>query len=212
MKITEQERTIQNLQLLIVFMRGYVYLSAWPFAEKPVDLWYESQFGAKYPNIKRYRQFAELILVYPGLLVSELTFSQITKHYRRIQEHLLKTADLAEKLRTEVLLSAQDIGIKVKPAEIQIMNKYKTKFSKDPDYVYETAEWYGQTSGKEPVDDLNEIVGWIQNEAKTAAEEKEKELSEKIEAFSVELISINKWSVVSLDDNSCCRTLKTGAF
>ena len=103
-----------------------------------------------------------MILAYPGLLVSGLSFTQFTKHYAHLETQLLKksSADLVDQLRTVVVISAQGVGIQVKPAEVRIVPKSNMKYGTDPDYINENSVWYGHENSKEQEENLSEFSDW----------------------------------------------------
>lgn len=78
-----------------------------------------------------------LIQMYPGLIFSGLSFTQLMKH-NRIFKNLATVIKFAERLINRVTFSVQDLNI-------ILLNKHKIPAPKlplttDPDYIYEVED------------------------------------------------------------------------
>lgn len=137
MPIVKEELSVRNLNLVVVFHRGLLYLSARNLAPVGVKIkdWFNKEFGIRYMVVLRYQAFACLILRYPRLMVCGLTFNQIVKHKDHIMTYLKDDTELAAQLAVAVNLAAQNKLIDILPsASLPVP---KGKFCVDADYVYE---------------------------------------------------------------------------
>ena len=143
-EILIQEQVATSIQLTIAYHRGLLYLLARQFVGKDTDIkkWFISKFNVAYATIHRYQSFAMLIQAYPRLLVSSLSFAQITKHHNRILDYLSANKDLADKLRAHVTITVQNKGVDIESADVEGVPKLKIPLLANPDFVYETDDWY----------------------------------------------------------------------
>jgi len=133
-QIVIEEQSVRNLQLIVVFHRGLLYLSARNLAPIDVNIkdWFSKEFGVSYVAALRYQAFASLILRYPRLIVCGLTFSQIVKHKDHIMTYLKDDTELAAQLSVAVNIAAQNKPIDIFPSES--LPVPEGKFIVDPDY------------------------------------------------------------------------------
>ena len=136
-QIVIEEQSVRNLELIVVFHRGLLYLSACNLAPVDVNIkdWFTKEFGVSYIVALRYLAFACLILRYPRLIVCGLTFSQIVKHKDRIMTYLEDDTELAAQLSVAVNIAAQNKPVDIFPSES--LPVPEGKFNVDPDYIYE---------------------------------------------------------------------------
>lgn len=149
--IVKEEETICNLQLIVVFHRGLLYLSARRLAPADANIrdWFMNEFGVSYVTILRYQAFAALILRYPRLIVCGLSFTQIMKHKDRIMKYLKEDTQLETRLTDVINISAQDTPVDIHPSVE--CNVPKCRFSVDPDYFYEDC-YYDPAAEDTPAD------------------------------------------------------------
>ena len=103
----------------------------------------ENEFDVSYATIYRYEIFYELILVYPRLIVTDLSFSQIILHYNRLLAYLEKDTELAIQLAYHVTLYAQNKPVDITPVKgIYLKTHTSLVLNTGPDCVYERNDWY----------------------------------------------------------------------
>jgi len=162
-KIIQQETVVQNLDLVLKYNRGLLYLSASVHANKEINLktWIKDEFGVSYSTAYRYMVVALLLKKFPRLLVCGLTFAQLLKHNTRIQSFLEKdNTGLREQLSQELSIKTQGKSLNIIPCE-EIYSP-KDKIIVDPDWAYlDTINPDKKTDDKLPEwindqDDLNE--------------------------------------------------------
>ena len=151
-KIIAAEQKLTSILLLTAYARGMSYLAARPFVSGDIKEWYNKEFKTPFRTVCRYQQVTILLMTYPGLLVTGLSFMQCLKHHNRIIEHLIKNEELASHLRTVVMLSVQGNGFEIAPAEVKSIPRAHGKLNTDPDYVYEKDNWYKETAGDNKTD------------------------------------------------------------
>jgi len=151
MQIVKEEKTIRNLNLIVVFHRGLLYLSVRNLAPVGVNIkdWFRKDFGVNYMVALRYQALASLILRYPRLIVCGLTFTQVVKHKDHIMVYLKDDIELAAQLSVAVNICAQNKPVDIYASECPVP---KGKFSVDPDYIYEE-DYFSDPAGDDiPVD------------------------------------------------------------
>ena len=136
-KILAEEKKLTNILLLTAYARGLSYLAARPFVKGNIKVFYQQEFATSYVTVTRYQRLAMMIMAYPGLLVTGLSFLECLKHHNRILDHLVKNKPLASKLRTVVIVSVQGIGFEVVPVDVNTVPRVQGKLNTDPDCVYE---------------------------------------------------------------------------
>ena len=141
--IIGQEKTANNIHLIVAYHRGLLYLRAREFVGKEENMkeWYVREFNVAYITVHRYQLFALLINAYPRLLVCRLSFTQLTKHHDNILKHLAKDRDLADKLGSHATISVQGKGVDIEPGDMESVPRRGIPLSVDPDFVYERDEW-----------------------------------------------------------------------
>ena len=130
--LMKQEQIVQDIDLLLKFHRGYLYLIARGKLPQETNVkdWFHTEFGVVYSTAHKYMCLALLIKMFPRLLVCGLSFNQLVKHYKRI----LKTAqnkNTNDQLSQSVAIICQDQQIEIKPGEVTIRNSFDQ--STDPD-------------------------------------------------------------------------------
>jgi len=132
-QIVKEEKTVPNLDLIVVFHRGLLYLSSRELIPEDVNIkdWFTNEFGVSYIVELRYQAFACLILRYPRLIVCGLTFSQIVQYKERIMAYLKDDTKLAARLSVAVNIAAQNKPVDIHPSECFVP---KGKFSVEPDF------------------------------------------------------------------------------
>ena len=95
---------------------------------------FRTEFGIGYNTAIRYITFAVLIKRYPRLMICGLTYTQITKHQKRLLNYLKTDAGLHDKLSQPLSVSAQNKALEIQVADIGVPS---TSYSTDPDHVYE---------------------------------------------------------------------------
>ena len=94
--LLKQEQEIENLNLVVKFYRGVLYLSAYKFApQTDCRQWFRREFEVVYEIALHYMTTALLIKRYPRLLVCGLLFNQLQKHNKRLVSFLEKDEELA---------------------------------------------------------------------------------------------------------------------
>ena len=131
-RLMKQEQIVQDIDLLLKFHRGYLYLIARSKLPQETNVkdWFHTEFGVVYSTAHKYMCLALLIKRFPRLLVCGLSFNQLVKHYKRI----LKTAqnkNTNDQLSQSVVIICQDQQIEIKPGEVTIRNSFDQ--STDPD-------------------------------------------------------------------------------
>lgn len=95
-----------------------------------------------YTTVWRYVLFAKLVLKYPRLIVSELSFRQIIKYHKEIQKYLETDIELAEALKLHVTIYAQNRFLDITAVDMDSVPSTNVPPVLDPDYVYEDDSWY----------------------------------------------------------------------
>ncbi|KAJ7391197.1 hypothetical protein OS493_019328 [Desmophyllum pertusum] len=133
------ERKIENVQLLVKYYRGKLYLTAYSLIAKSdapngFKKWFRTELGVIYETALRYMTVASLIDLYPRLLICDLSFSQLLKHNRSLQKFLETAEELRNQLSQPVGISIQDEVNSIVPKEVQVP---VYQFKEDPDSCYE---------------------------------------------------------------------------
>ena len=135
-QIVKQEENVQNLDLVIKFYGGMVYISAYQSAQLEPDIaeWFQSQLGVNYNTAMCYIAHALMIRRYPRLIVCGLTFWQIVKHKDNIDKFLeTESEGMKERLEPLSEITAQGKRMKIESGEVCIPCLL---FSIDPDAEY----------------------------------------------------------------------------
>lgn len=134
-EIIEREKTIEGMDLLLKFHRGFLYLIT--YSKKPSNqtarAWFKTTFGVPYSTALRYITVASLITKWPILLMCGLSYAQLLKHNKRLQAHLSKDDDLSARLGQTIEITAQDKSIKIGAKDVQIPF---IEQSTDPDVAF----------------------------------------------------------------------------
>ena len=180
-KILAAEQKLTSILLLTAYARGLSYLAARPFVKGNIKEWYKKEFDVSFPLICRYQQVGMLIMTYPGLMVTGLSFVQCTKHHNRLVEHLIKNKELASQLRTVIMLSVHGNGLDIAPADVNSIPRQHGSLNTDPDYIYEKDNWYKEIASSNKTDQhINSFV-------KDAAEKRqENEMRNKTKNLAVQ--------------------------
>jgi hypothetical protein len=155
--IITAEKTCGKINLKIVYDRGLMYILAYEFADMSMTIeeFFYNNFHVCYTTVRRYKLFTEFINVYPRMLVVGLSFSQIIKHHSRLLDWFERDKEISSRLRNFVTIKIQNKPFDLEPVEENgLPLKPEMKISVDPDFVYETDDWY------DPVDlDDSELMG-----------------------------------------------------
>jgi hypothetical protein len=180
-KILVAEQKITSILLLTAYARGMSYLAARPFVSGEIKEWYKKEFNTSFRTVCRYQQVTMLLMTYPGLLVTGLSFMQCLKHHNRIIEHLIKNKELSSRLRTIVMLSVEGNAIEIAPANVKSIPRALGQLNTDPDYMYEKDTSYKEIAVDKKTDEhINCYV-------KDAAEKRqENEMREKAKNLAVQ--------------------------
>ena len=136
--IVKQETIISNIQLVAAYFRGLVYVRARTLA--PVDVAIEefmyTTFNVAYKTVCRYISFVNLIDCYPGLMICQLTFSQIIQHRNDLLSHLQIDKTLATKLRLYVTIKAHGKPVDLEATQ-DVCERTNIKFDCSPNWSFE---------------------------------------------------------------------------
>lgn len=134
--IIQEEHSLTSLDLVVKLYRGLVYYRARVLYEGTnVKSMFLLEFGISYDTAMRYITFAALIKRYPRLMVCSLSYAQITKHQKRLLEHLAVNVELHDKLSQTLSASVNNKSIEIIPSDIEVP---ATVYNTDPDHVFET--------------------------------------------------------------------------
>ena len=132
--ILRDEQTLSNLNLVVKYYRGLVYCRALELVTENIKVMFRSDFGICYNTAMRYVSFAALIKRYPRLIICSLSYEQITKHQKRLLDHLKSDTVLHDRLSQPLNVDVQDKHLEIQPADISVP---RSVYSTDPDFVYE---------------------------------------------------------------------------
>ena len=180
-----EEKILTNMQLLVAYARGLSYIAARPFVTGDINDFYQKEFGTSFVHVSRYTRIASLIMIYPGILVTELSFAQCVKHYKEIVNNLAWNEELAKKLKTVIVVSAQGKGVQVSPANVNKAPRATVDLSTDPDFPYEKDTWYNKDIAAEEKkdNDIDDLINWFIEESKEKREDNA--LTEKTQNLTV---------------------------
>ncbi|KAJ7318270.1 hypothetical protein OS493_038070 [Desmophyllum pertusum] len=187
-EIIETEQKIENIQLLVKYYRGRLYLAAYSLVTKSdapngFKKWFRTELGVIYETALRYMTVALLIRLYPRLLICNLSFSQLLKHNQSLQKFLETAEELRNQLSQPVDITIQNEVNSIVSKEVQVP---AYKFKEDPDSCYEN-HFYDPTLDEELED--NEWHAWL-NEACKNENEDEDEYYEVMEQNLNETLTI----------------------
>ena len=149
------EVTLKELELLFRFQRGTIYLLAYKTAtEQPnFKMWFKQQFDISYDTALKLMTFSLLIRRYPRLLVCDLSYLQIIKHNRDLQNYLAtENGELTSKLSQRIDITTAGGQWYIDPSEVYVP-KTKAK-TEDPDQVFYDGQ--AATSADSSTDDKHE--------------------------------------------------------
>ena len=155
-KLVEQEKALQNLDLIVKYHRGLLYLSFCTHANtQDYNTWIQEQLGVVYCTARRYMNMALLIKKYPRLLVCGLSFTQLQKHNRRLLDFLDKECEgLKEKLSLEVNIKTQDKTLDIIPSDD--IYTPRDQLTTDPDFAFMDI-----ATPEDKTEDLDGLLDWI---------------------------------------------------
>jgi len=167
--ITEQEKIAKKAHLVIAYHRGLLYLNSRKFAKEGENIkeFFAREFNISYATVNRYMQFTMLIKAYPRLLVSELSFTQFSKHHNRLLKYFDEDKNLADRLRTYITISVQNKGIDIEPANVLSVPRAAIRLRVDPDYVYEEDQWYDVDSDLQEATEEETQEYWLEDDVDT---------------------------------------------
>jgi hypothetical protein len=158
-KIVAQEKMIQNLDLVVKYQRGMLYLAAYKTAEDCGNFkkWFREELGVVYQTALRYMSISLLLKRYPRLMTCGLSFSQLVKHYKRLSQYLTtETEGLKDRLSLTINISTQDQPTDITPGDVLVPEMID---STDPDMIYE-GYFYDPAWDDIPEDD-DELTQWL---------------------------------------------------
>lgn len=157
-QILEEEKSLASLDLVVKYYRGLVYFRARELIDKNenVKAVFRAEFGVCYDTVCRYITFAALLKRYPRLMICGLSYAQITKHQKRLRDHLKIETALHDQLSQPLCVSAQEKAVEIQPADIEVP---KTSFSVDPDYLYDD---YFYDPAQDDMPENEEHARWFQ--------------------------------------------------
>jgi len=134
--ILEEEKSLACIELVAKYYRGLVYFRARELIDKKENIKtvFREQFGVCYDTVCRYITFAALLKRYPRLMICGLSYTQITKHQKRLLNYLQTETELHDQLSQPLCASAQENAVEIQPADIEVP---KISYSTDADYLYE---------------------------------------------------------------------------
>jgi len=135
-EILKQETNVENMNLMVKFHRGMLYLAAYKGAmqEHNITAWFQTKLGVNYKTALRYMTYALMIRRYPRLIICGLKFDQLIKHSENIDDFLeSETEGMKERLGIQLDITAQGKKMTIESGEVYIP---RLTFQSDPDIEY----------------------------------------------------------------------------